>query len=79
MESVILNISEIDKINFLKVIQTRETLKYSVTCEMNKKRTYVTWTGSTPSFVSALTTAEGPYAENEMQSILENHEWMIII
>jgi hypothetical protein len=79
MESVILNISEIDKINFSEVLQTRETLKYSVTCEMNKKRTYVTWTGSIPSFVSALTTAEGPYTENKMQSILEDHEWMIII
>ncbi len=79
MESVILNIFEIDKINFSQVIQTRETLQYSVTCEMSKKRTYITWTGLTPSFVSTLSTAEGPYFENKMKSILEGHEWMIIV
>ncbi len=79
MESVIFNISEINKIDFSKVIQTRETLQYSVTCEVSRKKTYVSWNGATPFFVSDLTTKEGPYDKNKMNSILEGHEWMIIV
>jgi hypothetical protein len=76
MESIIFNVNEINKVNFSEVIQTPQTLVYSV----NKNKTYVTWTSSTtPSFVSTMVTAEGPYNEDQLHAILENYEWLLIV
>jgi ABC-type polysaccharide transport system permease subunit len=75
MESVIFNVGEIYKVNFSEVTQTLETLVYSV----NKVQTYVTWTTlEVPSFVSTLNTAQGIYDNNQLLSILETHDWLII-
>jgi hypothetical protein len=75
MESVIFNVSEIYKVDFSEVTQTLETLVYSV----NKVQTYVTWTTlEVPSFVSTLNTAQGIYDNNQLLSILETHDWLII-
>ncbi len=76
MESIIFNVSEINKVNFSEVIQTPQTLVYSV----NKNKTYVTWVSTTiPSFVSTMTTVEGPYNEDQLHAILENYEWLLIV
>jgi hypothetical protein len=76
MESIIFNVNEINKVNFSEVIQTPQTLVYSV----NKNKTYVTWTSSTtPSFVSTIVTAEGPYNDDQLHAILENYEWLLIV
>lgn len=76
MESIIFNVSEINKINFSEVTQTPQTLVYSV----DKTKTYVTWTSlNTPSFVSTMTTAEGPFDENQLLHILETPEWLLIV
>jgi hypothetical protein len=73
--SIIFNIDEISKVNFTEVIQTLETLQYSV----NRQKTYVSWNGSeTPSFVSNITSAEGPYSQSELLDILERLEWLLI-
>jgi hypothetical protein len=75
MESVIFNVSEIYKVDFSEVTQTLSTLVYSV----NKKQTYVTWiTLEVPSFVSTLNTAQGIYDNNQLLSILETHDWLLL-
>lgn len=76
MESIIFNVNEINKVNFSEVIQTPQTLVYSV----NKDKTYVTWLGSTtPSFVSTIITAEGPYNDDQLHAILERRQWLLIV
>ena len=75
MESVIFNVSEIYKVDFSEVTQTLSTLVYSV----NKEQTYVTWiTLEVPSFVLTLNTAQGIYNNNQLLSILETHDWLLI-
>jgi hypothetical protein len=73
--SIIFSIEEISKVNFTEVIQTLETLQYSV----SRQKTYVSWeTEEPPSFVSTITTAEGPYDQSELLCILENLDWLLI-
>jgi hypothetical protein len=75
MESVIFNVSEIYKVDFSEVTQTLSTLVYSV----NKEQTYVTWiTLEVPSFVSTLNTAQGIYNNNQLLSILETNDWLLL-
>ena len=75
MESVIFDVSEIYKVDFSEVTQTLSTLVYSV----NKQQTYVTWiTLEVPSFVSTLDTAQGIYNNNQLLSILETHDWLLL-
>ena len=75
MESVIFNVSEIYKVDFSEVTQTLSTLVYSV----NKEQTYVTWiTLEVPSFVSTLNTAQGIYNNNQLLSILEKNDWLLL-
>jgi hypothetical protein len=75
MESVIFNVSEIYKVDFSEITQTLSTLVYSV----NKEQTYVTWiTLEVPSFVSTLNTAQGIYNNNQLLSILETHDWLLL-
>ncbi len=75
MESVIFNVSEIYKVDFSEVTQTLSTLVYSV----NKEQTYVTWiTLEVPSFVSTLNTSQGIYNNNQLLSILETHDWLLL-
>lgn len=73
--SIIFSVAEISKVNFAEVTQTPGTLQYSV----NGSKTYVSWvTEETPSFVSTIASAEGPYSQNELLTILENLEWLLI-
>jgi hypothetical protein len=75
MESIIFSVDEINKVDFNEVIQTPQTLVYSV----NKDKTYVTWISLTiPSFVSTIITAEGPYNDDQLHAILENYKWLLI-
>jgi hypothetical protein len=76
MKSIIFDVSEINKVNFSQVIQTPETLVYSV----NKNKTYVSWTiEDDPSFIWLIISREGPYDNNQLHSILENYEWLLIV
>jgi len=81
MESITFSVDEIDKVNFSEVIQTPETLVYSNTIiNYFNTKTYVTWVGpNIPSFVSTITSAEGPYNEDELHAILERPEWLLIV
>lgn len=69
---IIFNVSELDKVNFSEVLEdSSETVRKSI----DLSKTFVKWEGTTPSFVSTLTTAEGPYTHSEIVSILESATW----
>lgn len=70
---MIFNVSELNKIDFSQVEETSiSTVRKSV----DGTKTFVKWTGSTPSSVQSLTTKEGPYTYEEMSAlILPTPEW----
>ena len=69
---VIFNVSEINKIEFDKVLETSaETLRKSV----DETKTFVKYIGDEPYCVSTLTTKEGPYTYEEIINILSTEEW----
>ena len=70
---MIFSVSELDKIDFDQVEETSiDTIRKSV----DQTKTFVKWTGSTPSSVQNLTTKEGPYTQEEMDVlILPTPEW----
>jgi len=73
MEYIIFNISEIDKINFDEV---RETSKDTIRLSIDGTKTFVKWnTEETPECINLLTTAEGPYTSEEIQTILGMDLW----
>jgi len=69
---MIFNLSELNQIDFTQVLETSpETVRKSV----DLSKTFVKWDGDIPSFVSSLTTKEGPFTHSEMIEILSNSEW----
>jgi len=69
---MIFNVSEINKINFDFVMETSaDTLRKSV----DGTKTFVKWEGTTPGFITTLTTKEGPYTYDEILTILRTPEW----
>ena len=77
--SIVFNQNETSKVNFFEVLQSQDNLQYTLNCDWNLVKTYVTWpSNNTPSFVSNLITAEGPYNEDAMAAVLESHEWLVM-
>lgn len=74
-EFMIFNVSELDTIDFMQVLETSiDTVRKSV----DETKTFVKWNGDvTPSSVEALTTKEGPYTYDEILAILSTPEWTI--
>jgi hypothetical protein len=69
---IIFNVSELNKIDFNQVLETSvETIRKSV----DETKTFVKWDGVDPSFISSLTTKEGPYTYEQMINILSTNEW----
>jgi hypothetical protein len=69
---IIFNVSELNKVNFSEVLEnSSETVRKSI----DLTKTFVKWEGTTPSFVSTLTTSEGPYTHSEIVSILDSATW----
>jgi len=69
---LIFNMSEIGIINFSLVLETSvDTIRKSV----DETLTFVKWKGNTPSFVSSLSTAQGPYTHTEILSVLSTETW----
>lgn len=71
---MILNVSEVDLINFDEVLQTsRNTLRKSV----DGSKIFVKWIGEdVPSSVQNLQTKQGPYTHAEFLDILKTNEWV---
>lgn len=71
-EFMIFNVSELNQIDFTKVLETSaDTVRKSV----NQSKTFVKWDGTIPDCVNNLTTKEGPYTYEEILTILSTSEW----
>ncbi len=72
---VIFNVSELNKIDFNQVLEnSADTIRKTV----DGTKTFVKWNGDEPSFVSELTTKEGPYSHDEIVEILNMEEWSVL-
>ena len=71
-EFIIFSVSELDQIDFTKVLETSaQTVRKSV----DGTKTFVKWDGAMPQCVADLTTKEGPYTYDEILAILATPEW----
>jgi len=71
---MIFNVSELDTIDFTKVLETsKDTVRKSI----DETKTFVKWDGDIPSSVSSLTTKEGPYNYEEILTILSTPKWSL--
>lgn len=69
---LIISVSEINKINFDEVIQNSpQYMRKSV----DQTKTLIKWDGSDPSFISSLTSKDGPYSYDQILSIMGTSEW----
>ena len=64
--------TEIGLVDFNEVLETSEqTLRLSV----NDLQTVLKWNGNEPSFVSTLSSYDGPYTHSEILNIMATPEW----
>lgn len=71
---IIFNLTELNQINFGEVLETSpETIRKS----LDGTKTFVKWEGDEPSFISTLTTKEGPYTYTQMLEVLGTSEWSL--
>tara|TARA_R110002033_G_scaffold27113_2_gene61817 strand:- start:221 stop:463 length:243 start_codon:yes stop_codon:yes gene_type:complete len=69
---ITINMSEIDLVDFNQVMETsEETVRLSV----DSLQTVLKWEGTEPSFVSTLSSYEGPYTHEEILVIMATPEW----
>jgi len=69
---IIIEMSEIALVNFNQVLETsEETLRLSI----DGLETVIKWQGDEPSFVSTLSSYEGPYTHEEILVIMATPEW----
>ena len=69
---IIINMTEVGLVDFNQVMQTsEETLRLSV----DSLKTVLKWEGGEPSFVSTLSSYEGPYTHEEILVIMSTPEW----
>lgn len=69
---LIFNMSEIDSIDFNNVLETSaDTIRKSI----DETKSFIKWDGEQPSFVSDLTTSEGPYTHSQILEILAGEAW----
>jgi len=69
---IIINMTEIGLVNFNEVLETSEaTLRLSV----NELQALLKWEGSEPSFVSSLSSYDGPYTHSEILAIMATPAW----
>ena len=70
---LILNVSEINLINFDEVYETsEETLRKS----LDGTKTLIKWFDKKPKFINNLKTKEGPYNYDQITQILATSEWI---
>jgi len=70
---MIFNISELATVDFTQVLETSaDTVRKSV----DNTKTFVKWDGeTTPETINNLSSKEGPYTYDEIQTILSTEEW----
>ena len=70
---LIIQSSELSKVDFSQVLETSAS---TVRKSIDTTKTFIKWDGDTPSFVSNLTSTEGPYTNNEIRTILDTDAWV---
>ena len=69
---IIIDMTEVSLVDFSQVLQTsEETLRLSV----DEYQTVLKWEGDEPSFVSTLSSYDGPYTHSEILAIMATPEW----
>lgn len=69
---LIFAVSELGLVDFSQVLETSlDTVRKSV----DQTKTFVKWSGTTPSFVSLIQTKEGPYNYEEVTNVLSTTFW----
>ena len=69
---IIINTTEIGLVNFSEVLETSQsTLRLS----LDGTQTVLKWEGSEPSFVSNLSSYDGPYTQSEILTIMATTAW----
>jgi hypothetical protein len=69
---IIINMTEIGLVDFNEILETSEaTLRLSV----NSLQTVLKWGGDEPSFVSSLSSYDGPYTHSEILTIMATPAW----
>jgi len=73
---ITIEMSEIALVDFSQILETsEETLRLSI----DGLETVIKWQGDEPSFVSTLSSYEGPYTHEEILVIMATPEWTIPI
>lgn len=69
---ITINTDELSLVDFNQVMETSEdTVRLSV----DGLQTVLKWEGAEPSFVSTLSSYEGPYTHEEILAIMSTPEW----
>lgn len=69
---VIFDISELDLVDFGEVLEDSPN---SLRKSRDGQKAVIKWSGSSPSFISNMTSIEGPYNETEILAIMETPLW----
>ena len=70
---LIIQSSELSKVDFSQVLETSAS---TVRKSIDETKTFIKWEGDTPSFVSNLTSTEGPYTKDQITPILNTDAWV---
>ena len=70
---LIIQSSELSKVDFSQVLETSAS---TVRKSIDETKTFIKWEGDTPSFVSNLTSTEGPYTHSQITTILDTDAWV---
>ena len=70
---LIIQSSELSKVDFSQVLETSTS---TVRKSLDETKTFIKWEGDTPSFVSNLTSTEGPYTHSQITTILDTDAWV---
>tara|TARA_Y100000389_G_scaffold44951_1_gene39678 strand:+ start:499 stop:747 length:249 start_codon:yes stop_codon:yes gene_type:complete len=69
---IIINTTEVGLVNFNEVLETSEE---SLRLSLNSLQALIKWEGNEPSFLSNLSSYDGPYTHSEIITILATPEW----
>ena len=70
---IIINMTEVGLVDFNEVLETSQsTLRLS----LDNTQTVLKWEGSEPSFVSSLSSYDGPYTHSEILTIMATPAWI---
>ena len=69
---IIINMTEIGLVDFNSVLETSQS---TIRLSLDETQTVLKWNGSEPSFVSSLSSYDGPYTHSEILTIMATPAW----